>query len=337
MRKTLWPCLAMFLMCLTAACQSSAPVSRLTDQYLGTVISITVNDHASNALIDSVFARIGDIHMRMAVTVSDSEVNRLNRDGAASLSPDTFDLVSLSKELSARSDGAYDITIGPLVALWDIQAENPHVPLEDEIVRSLALVSSGDMALDAGRKTVSFQTPGMQIDLGGVAKGYACDESVRMLREAGVQSAMLDLGGNVFVLGRRPDGSDWRVGLRTPVIGETGTMAVVTVQDTAVVTSGGYERYFESGGVFYHHILDPHTGYPAQNGLLSAVIVSDNATLADALSTACFVLGADKGRQLLETYDGVEGVFVGSDMTVSVTPGLRDKVEITDTRFRLVS
>jgi thiamine biosynthesis lipoprotein len=144
----------------------------------------------------------------------------------------------------------------------------------------------------------------------------------------------LDFGGNIYAMGKKPDGSDWRVGIRLPIIGEDGVVCAVEVSDISVVTSGGYERFFETAGDIYHHLLDPETGYPARSGLLSATVISGVSAVADGLSTACFVLGFEKGAKLLEE-NGYEGIFIGEDRVVHVTEGLRSAVTIMDDRFSL--
>jgi thiamine biosynthesis lipoprotein len=171
--------------------------------------------------------------------------------------------------------------------------------------------------------------------LGGIAKGYACDRAVEILTSHRVKHALLDFGGNIYALGTKPDGEKWRVGIRNPVLGEDGYICVVEVADKTVVTSGGYERYFEHDGKTYSHILDPATGYPAENGLLSVSIVAGNSTDADALSTACYVLGLEAGLALLDSLPDCDGVFVTDEREVYVTGGLTGGVAISDARFVL--
>jgi thiamine biosynthesis lipoprotein len=176
----------------------------------------------------------------------------------------------------------------------------------------------------------------MRLDLGGIAKGYACDKAVEILKNAGVKHGIIDMGGNVYAYGAKPDGSPWRVGVKSPFAGENGYFGALAVTGRAVVTSGVYERFFEQDGRFYHHIMDPKTGGPVRNGLVSVTIVGASATQADALSTACFVLGAERGLAALAATSDAEGVFVSEDLTVRVTPGLKNLFRITDDRFRLV-
>ncbi len=326
------------LACLLAACQSPPPdpITRDSVDYLGTVIHMAVYDGDANEALDEAFARIADIDRRMATQNPDSEISVLSRDGEADVSPDTAALFALARDVSEASGGAFDITIGPLVALWGIGSDDPRVPSQAEIDEATSLVDERGLQFDPSGGVARLKTQSMAVDLGGIAKGYACDETVRILRAHGVRSALLDLGGNIYALGKRPDGRAWKVGLRTPIVGETdGIFATLAASDCTIVTSGGYERYFEQDGVRYHHILDPVTGYPSDSGLLSATIVGPRSATADALSTACFVLGRDKGLALAASM-GYEAIFVADDRSVTITDGLRTNFALTDDRFTLV-
>jgi thiamine biosynthesis lipoprotein len=175
----------------------------------------------------------------------------------------------------------------------------------------------------------------MKLDLGGIAKGYACDKATDVLKENGVKSALLDLGGNIYALGKKLDTSDWKVGIVVPYVGENGVACSISVSDKAVVTSGGYQRFFIRDGKTYQHILDSKTGYPVDNDLLSATIVGPSATYADGFSTACFVLGREAGMALIETIPDYEAIFITEDNLIYVTSGLAGQVSILDERFRI--
>ena len=189
------------------------------------------------------------------------------------------------------------------------------------------------IGLDAPGR-VSLAVRGMALDLGGIAKGYACDRAVAVLREGGIEHAVLDFGGNVYVMGTKPGGSNWRVGIRVPLMGESGVVCVVEAAEISVVTSGGYERFFEWDGAVYNHLLDPETGMPARGGLLSATVIARSSAEAAGLSTACFVRGLAEGLRLLSE-SGCEGIFIDEDLRIHVTDGLRGAVEIMDGRFSL--
>ncbi|MDR1246593.1 MAG: FAD:protein FMN transferase [Clostridiales Family XIII bacterium] len=340
--------IVMIAAAIATACSNAAPrgnaeretpFTRTRAELLGTLITISVFDAAPSdeeldALLDRCFLEIENIEARMSVNRADSEISAINRAGgeaSVEVSGDLYRLISRAKEISDMSDGAFDITIGPITALWKNDGAFERLPPEDEIRERLPLV--GDDGLDlTAPNSARLAERGMALDAGGIAKGYACDKIVAILREAGIEHAVLDLGGNVYVLGKKPDGSDWRVGVRLPLIGEDGVVCIIETSDISVVTSGGYERFFERDGKTYHHLLDPKTGYPAQSGLLSATVIAGVSADADGLSTACFVLGLEKGMRLLEE-NGYEGVFIGEDRIVRVTGGLKDAVLINDERF----
>jgi thiamine biosynthesis lipoprotein len=273
----------------------------------------------------------------MSAVSPDSELGAISAGGGGpvAVSPDTFDLIEKALEISAAADGAFDPTIRPIVELWGIGSETARVPSADVIGEALSLVGYARVTTDRAAHTVAPGAPGMALDLGGIAKGYACDAAVECLKRNRIHQALLDLGGNIYAHGEKADGSAWSVGVKTPLAGESGYFCVVQVRDRAVVTSGAYERFFERDGKLYHHIFDPSTGRPAESGLLSVTIVAASAADADAFSTACFVLGLDRGLALLAGLENTEGIFVTEELEIFVTPGLDGALTLTDSRFRL--
>ncbi len=254
----------------------------------------------------------------------ESDVCRINRSAGVKrekINPETWDILSSAVEFSVISCGLFDITIGPLVDLWDYKhALEP--PADSKTESVLALVHYTDLELDAARKTAALRKPGQSIDLGGIGKGFASDRFMKILKEYGVTSAYSNIGGNVSTLGNKPDGSPWHVGIRHPRLNRL--LGTVSVTGKAIVTSGEYERYFlDKEGRRYHHILNPITGYPAESGLVSVTIVADSAMTADALSTAVFVAGLEKGLTFLDKYPQSESVLVDSNLRVYVTRGLQ--------------
>lgn len=246
------------------------------------------------------------------------------------LSSEEAELIQTAWQISDWSDGAFDLTVAPLSALWDVsRATRP--PAEEDIARALALV--GYRTAECTAEGVCFSKAGQGLDLGAVAKGSAGDRAAERLQALGCTGGVLDLGGNIKLFGAKPDGSLFRVGIRDPR-GDSA-LGILTLTDTSVITSGSYERYFEYEGVRYHHILDPRTGRPAESGLLSVTVVCKDGALADMLSTACFVLGAERGTALLDTvnasgrWPAAEGIFVLEDGGVVVTAGLEDAFSLT--------
>lgn len=222
---------------------------------------------------------------------------------------------------SVVSGGLFDITVGPLADLWDYKhAHKP--PPDDRIAAILPLVHYADLKLEPSSRTAGLKKSGQSLDLGGIGKGYASDRFMEVFRSCGVSSALSNVGGNVSTLGAKPDGSPWRVGIRHPR--KDGLLGAVDVSGSAVVTSGDYERFFlDDKGRRFHHILDPVTGYPATSGLVSVTIVADSAMTADALSTAVFVAGLERGVAILEKYPQAEAVMADDGLRVFVTQGLR--------------
>lgn len=254
----------------------------------------------------------------------ESDISRINRSAGVKrekVSPETYEILSCAMECSVISRGLFDITVGPLADLWSYkQASEP--PADDKIEQVLPLVNYNDFELDAVEKTAKLKNPGQSVDLGGIGKGFAGDRFIGIFQEFGVTSAFSNIGGNVSTLGNKPDGSPWHVGIRHPRM--NGLIGAVAVTGKAVVTSGDYERYFfDRGGRRFHHILNPVTGYPADSGLISVTVVADSAMIADALSTAVFVAGPEKGLALMERYQGTELVMVDAELRVFVTRGLR--------------
>ena len=228
--------------------------------------------------------------------------------------------------MSRASDGAFSVTIAPIMDAWGWTGGTRRVPAPEELAALLPLTAFQTLELDADASAALLPQAGMAVDLGGIAKGYAAGRAAAAVRAAGAACAKLDLGGNITVVGHNPEGIPWRVAVKDPA--HPGAyLCVLSLADCTASTSGGYERFFEADGVTYHHILDPKTGWPAASGLLSATAVSENAALADALSTACFVLGEEKALALWRDGGGLdpfELVLCRADGVVTVTGGLEE-------------
>ncbi len=260
----------------------------------------------------------------LSIEGADSEIARVNRDGGGTVSQETADLLQRALDLSRATGGAYDYTIEPVVDLWGWYGGDPAVPDPEALEQALSLVDYEAVTLDGG--TVSFGTDGMGMDLGGIAKGYAAGRAAEILKEVGVTSACLSLGGNIRVMGTKPGGSHWTIGITDPQ-DPANYILTLSVSDCAVVTSGGYHRYFEEDGQRWHHILDPDTGYPAGNGLASVTIVAEDDTLADGLSTALFVMGLEDAADFWQSGAyAFEAVFILEDGRVFATEGLEGRL-----------
>ena len=260
---------------------------------LDTAITLKVYGNKRNAVLKKLENRISELDNLLSTGKADSEVSRLNDTGKAVLSETSISLVKKSLEINKQTGGLFDITIYPLMELWGFPTKNYRIPSDKKIKAALKNVGSDKIIFDENTREISFKKKGMKIDFGGIGKGYITDELVKILTDEGVESAIINLGGNVFGLNKKPDGSLWNVAIRDPNEPEN-YMAAIRIGNSAVITSGGYERYFEENGKIYHHILNPKTGKPSDSNLKSVSIVSKNATLADALSTSLFIMGEKK-------------------------------------------
>ena len=329
--------LCLLILSLLAGCGKQETPTMFSDSLTGpfdTISTVTIYKTPDAQVIEDVFAALKDMDSCMSAISQSSELAKIsaNPNEPVSVSEDIYRLIKLSIDVNKETGGAFDITIRPIMELWGFGSDNQRVPTEEEIQAALTLTGMDKIKLSADSK-VELTKENMALDLGGIAKGYACDRAVEILRAEGVEHAVVDLGGNVFVLGTKLSGEPWRVGVRTPLAGENGHFGALLLTDKAVVTSGLYERFFEQDGLVYHHIIDPATGKPASGELLSTTIIADSATEADALSTACFVLGLEEGRDLLAEREGVEGIFVTNNWQVYITPGLESIFTLVDDRF----
>ncbi|HRR45455.1 MAG TPA: FAD:protein FMN transferase [Mesotoga sp.] len=258
--------------------------------------------------------------------IPDSEVSMINQNAGkeyVDVSSETFEVLSCASRLSEISGGLFDITVGPLIDLWNYK-HSFQVPEDEKIQHALSLVNYHDLMLNPDEQSAGLRRSEQSIDLGGIGKGYISDCLVKTLQKYGVVSAFVNIGGNVSTLGNKPDGSSWSVGIRHPRH-DGCLIGAVKVTGQAVVTSGDYERYFiDDTGKRRHHIINPTTGYPVESGLISVTVVADSAMIADGLSTAIFASGMDKGLGYLTHFPGVDVVLVDNRQRVFITRGLKD-------------
>ena len=289
---------------------------------LDTVISITVYeaDETTNAetVLDECFEEIERLEGLFSVTLPQSDISKINASGGkpVKVAAETAELLRLCLQYGDISQGAFDVTLRPVTALWDFSAEFPSIPNESRLKEAVSTVDYRHLTVT---ETTVTLTEGA-LDLGGIAKGYIGDRVRELLVKRGVTSALIDLGGNIVTVGKK-QGKDWRIGVKDPL--DTANLgAIIEGTDLSVVTSGVYERGFTLDGVRYHHILSPKTGMPVQNGLASVTIACESSVQADALSTACFVLGEEQAVSLLQELEGVEALFIRDDGTIRATQGL---------------
>lgn len=317
---------------------ATEPLSR-TQFVLGTTATITLYDNQSEELLNKAFDKLTTLEDVLSINKTGTlidEINDASGKEAVAVDPATFSLIEKGLSYSELTDGAFDLTIGPLVKLWHIGFNDAKVPTREEIDAKLPLINYQDVVLDKAGQTVYLPHEGMMIDLGGIGKGYAADEVAELLRNEGTKHAIINLGGNVYTIGDKPGNKSWTIGVQDPFNPRGATIGTIGAVDQSLVTSGIYERYLTAeDGTNYHHILDPKTGYPFNNELAGVTIISRSSTDGDALSTATFALGTTDGLNFIEGLDDVEAIFVTTDKKVYITSGLKTKFTLTDPDFTL--
>ena len=309
----------LFFLC--GACSTDRTPEKRSEvgYYLDTVITLTAYTDDPQVLKDGL-EECGRLENLLSRTVEGSDVWRINHaEGQpVEVSDETAEVLACALETGRISGGAFDITVAPVSVLWDFKSGRTELPDPDDVSRAVELVDWTRVRLEG--RTVTLPA-GMMIDLGGIAKGYIADRVKAYLEERGVKHAILSFGGNIVAIGKKPDGTDWKVGIQD-IDKPTGDyMLVARNGGGSTVTSGIYERGFDLDGVRYHHLLSPATGWPVQNGLASVTIFSDSSMQGDALATAAFVLGPEEGMRLIEQLDGIEAVFIGRDRSVTCSSG----------------
>ena len=304
------------LLLLLSACATQDSSASGDVFAMNAYMRVTVYGAKASSAVEQALLTLSRLDTALSATDENSEIYAYNHGDTAALSPATQALVDAGLALGVRTGGALDITIYPLVQAWGFTADVNRVPSQDEIDALLAV-------------------PSTQLDLGALGKGYAGDVLAAQLRAADVSSALLTLSGNIHCVGAKPDGSAWNIAIQDPNH-STAYLGALAVVNQAVVTSGGYERYFELDGKTYHHIIDPATGYPADSGLLSVTIIADSGTLADGLSTALFVMGLEGALAHYEEYGDFEAVFVTKEHHVYLTAGLLAVFELLSPDYQVM-
>ena len=323
-------------------CSSTAPRS-YSQFLLDTTITITAYDRLPSRTVAQVFDYVADVERRMSTTEADWEstellqVNRAAGQIPVQVSEDTFQLMQKALFYSELREGAFDVTIWPLSRIWDIDTleEQETIPTAADIQSARALVDHTQLVLDTQRRTLYLSTSGMGVDVGAIAKGWAADRAAAMLVAQGFSSVLLDFGGNIVLIGHKPDNQHWKVGVQNPHKIQGRYLGIIESGPAAIVTSGNYERFYEYQGVRYHHILDPSTGWPVENTLSSVTIISARATDADVLSTMVYVLGAQAGLQLIESLPNTETIMVTAQREIIMSSGAKEQFTLTDNTYQI--
>ncbi len=344
-RKVVWIGCAVIALSIVLYLAGFAPESREEPEDYGgfrsgityamnTVIEQKWYGESADTVYTGMETKIREIESALSLHLSQSEIAAINENAGVQpveVSQRTFDLLQRAKELSEQSDSAFDITIAPVVELWGITSDHPHVPTDEELAQAMALMGLEDLVLDEEACTAYLTRPGMAIDLGGIAKGWTADQLREYARELGAERGYVSLGGNLMIIGERPDGDPFKFGLRDPQGDASTYLGTVTLEDgCTMATTGGYERYFEEDGIRYHHVLDPRTGYPADSDLLSVAVISKDGTLADYLSTTLFVQGLEAAKAAAGSEDYAL-VMVDQENNVWISGSLRGNFEPHET------
>ena len=310
---------------------------------LGTINEITLynikKEHGKRILKECESILI-DIDNKMSCQISSSEISKINDNAGidyVSVSDDTYNVIKEAIDFSKISNDTFDISIGPIIDLWGIGTDNAKVPTKEDIQGKLSLVNYKNILLDENTHSVKLSKKNMKIDLGGIAKGYAADKIYAYLKEENLESALINLGGNIYALGTKSNNQPFSIGIQDPTKVRGNSIGNIKISNKSVVTSGIYERYLEFNDKIYHHMLDPHTGYPFDNNLSSVTIVSDTSMICDALSTTTFGLGIEGGMKLIDDMDGVDAIFITKDKKVYLSKNLKGSFNLTDTSFTIVN
>lgn len=289
---------------------------------MDTYMTVTVNGKNAEKAVKEAETEIKKLDKKLSAHSESSEIYKLNKNGSAKLSRESADLIKRALKFNKLTDGAFNPAMLGVSELWGFSDKKYKVPSDKELAEALKKVKPEKITVK--NNTVDLNVKGMKIDLGGIAKGYTSEKIVTLLKKKGIDSALLNLGGNVQALGSKPDGSGWNIAIENP--DKKSYLGQLAVKDKAVVTSGGYERYFKKNGKTYHHILNSKTGNPAESGLESVTVISGSGTLADALSTSLFVMGEDKAVKFWAKSDKDFDIILytkGGDLKIS--EGLADK------------
>ena len=314
-----------------------------TYYYLGTVNEVTIFNEkksSSEKLLNGCDSILKDIDNKMSTHIPGSDIYKINENAGTKftkISKDTFSVIKNSINYSNLSNKIFDITIGPLVDLWGIGSDHAKVPSDLEIRSKLNLINFENIIFDENNTSIKLNNKNMKIDLGGIAKGFATDKIVSYLRENNVHSAIINLGGNVYVLGNKDKNNKFSIGIQNPTKPDGSSIGNLKLSDKSIVTSGVYERFIEKNGKIYHHMLNPFTGYPFENELSSVTIISNKSINCDALSTSAFGLGLADGLKLIDNINNVDAIFITKDKKIHLTSGIKNIFNLTDKDFTIIN
>ncbi|MEE0353471.1 MAG: FAD:protein FMN transferase [Treponema sp.] len=320
----------------------SGKIEPRTQTAMDTLCTVNAFEDGTKKLYDEIFERLAQIEKEFSATLPDSEISQINSMAgisAVQTNEEVLNVMDFALKTAWISDGAFTPAAGPLVDLWGINTDHQRIPSQAEINKALELVDFGCVGLS--RDSVFLRKAGMKVNLGGIVKGFAADEVCKILKKHNVKKAVVDLGGNIYVYGKKSDGSKWTVGIKNPDSPSSAPLLRLCINENSVVTSGSYERFFEADGKKYHHIFNPATGFPADYGIVSATVISPSSIAADALSTATFVLGVEKSFKLLDKFKKEFGtdisfVFICKYGSVFASENLKGSLEFVQDDSRKI-
>ena len=337
---TLFALPLIFVGCTSKTDSSNTSPLKRTELLMGTTVSVTLFDHQDEAILDDAFSLVKELENELSLNKESTLLTELNASSGIApfkVNDTLFDIVQKGVYYSELTHGSFDLSVGPIVKLWSIGLPEARVPSQAEIDAALPLIGYKNIILDEAESTIYLKKPNMQLDLGGIAKGYTADALADLLSSKGVEHALIDLGGNIYTLGTKVDGSLWKVGIQDPFESRNNTVGYISVANQSIVTSGIYERYLEADGKKYHHILDPSTGYPFDNDLAGITIISDKSVDGDALSTSVFSKGLQEGIDFVHSLPGIDAIFITKDSKVYITDGLKGNFVLTNEAFQLMN
>ncbi len=317
--------------------KASEPLKK-SELLMGTVVTVSLYDSTNEEILNKVFNKVKELESILSINENGTLVDKINDEAGINpvkVDDYTYTVVKKGVEYSKLSNGLFDISVGPIVKLWSIGLPEAKVPTKQEIDEKLPLIGYSDIEINDADKTIYLKRKGMMLDLGGIAKGYTADVISDILTEEGVNSAIINLGGNIFAHGKKPNGDEWKIGIQDPFSERGGIIGTLITSNKSIVTSGIYERYIEENGIKYHHILSPKTGYPYENEIAGITIVSDNSTDGDALSTSVFAMGVEEGMKFVNSIDGIDAIFITKDNKVYITDGLKNIFTLSNSDFTL--
>lgn len=336
--------LILIVLTLTSCTNSKNEYYEKSNIVMDTVVTLSAYGINSKEVVEESFKRLNEINEMASTNINTSDIYKINNSsgiGYVKVQPEILKMIEASKEYSKLSSGAFDITMGPIINLWGIGTDNEKMPTEEEIKTKLRLVGYDKIRINENESSVMLEEQGMSIDLGGIAKGFAIDEVLKIYKKYNIENGLINLGASsIYALGKNKGNSDWSVGIKHPRSEDSNEyMGVIKLSNESLSTSGDYERYFIKDNKRYHHIMDTKTGYPIDNDVISNTIVinddiQDSGMLADILTTTVFALGPEKGLKLINSLPGVSCEITTSDHKVYTSEGFKDRISDLNKDFK---